>query len=92
MIAEKQLKKIQQHLQSLDEKSSRSLDQTTELRLYKRNEYLLRARDVCKSSFQLIEGLARKFYLNDGKEITTEFYFADDLAVSLSSYTATAKS
>jgi CRP-like cAMP-binding protein len=87
MIAEKQLKKIQQHLQSLDEKSSKLLDQTIELRLYKRNEYLLRAGDVCKSSFQLIEGLARKFYLNDGKEITTEFYFADDLAVSLSSYT-----
>ena len=30
--------------------------------------------------------MARKYYLNDGKEITTELYFDNDIAVSFDSY------
>lgn len=54
---------------------------------FEKGDYLLRAGDVCRYSYQIETGLARKYYLTDGREVTTEFYFPDDLALSLTSYT-----
>jgi CRP-like cAMP-binding protein len=53
---------------------------------FKKGDYLLREGDVCKKSCFIEKGIARKYYLNDGKEITTELYFEDDVAVSFDSY------
>jgi CRP-like cAMP-binding protein len=53
---------------------------------YKKGDYLLREGEVCKKSCFIETGIARKFYLNDGKEITTELYFENDIAVSFDSY------
>lgn len=79
--------KIHQHLATLDQPSREALERVTQLKSYKKNEYLLQADEVCKSGFQIVSGVARKFYLNDGKEVTTELFFSDDIAVSLESYT-----
>ncbi|MFN5432021.1 MAG: Crp/Fnr family transcriptional regulator [Cyclobacteriaceae bacterium] len=86
-LAHDHLTKIQHHLASLDQSTREALDDATQFKSYKKNEYLLLAGEVCKSGFQIVSGVARKFYLNDGKEITTELFFADDIAVSLESYT-----
>jgi CRP-like cAMP-binding protein len=53
---------------------------------YAKGDFLLRGGEVCRASFQLTKGVARKYYLHEGKEVTTDFFFADDLAVSLQSY------
>jgi CRP-like cAMP-binding protein len=53
---------------------------------FKKGDYLLREGQVCKKSCSIENGIARKFYLNDGKEITTELYFENDIAVSFDSY------
>jgi CRP-like cAMP-binding protein len=58
------------------------LGKGTQLKFYKKNEYLLQVGEVCKSGFQIASGVVRKFYLNDGKEVTTKLFFADDIAVS----------
>lgn len=79
--------KIQQHVQSLAPAAREALEKATLLKCYKKNEFLLQAGEICKSGFQIVSGVARKFYLNDGKEITTELFFTDDIAVSLESYT-----
>jgi CRP-like cAMP-binding protein len=81
------LVKIQHHLTSLDGPAREALEKATHLKMYRKNEYLLQAGEVCRSGFQIGSGVARKFYLSDGKEITTELFFADDIAVSLESYT-----
>lgn len=47
---------------------------------------LLRPGQICSSHFLIKSGIARKFYFNHNKEITTEIYFHDDVAVSLDSY------
>ncbi|MFM6349103.1 MAG: Crp/Fnr family transcriptional regulator, partial [Dolichospermum sp.] len=46
----------------------------------------MRQDEVCRHSFTIEEGVLRKSYLYDGKEITTEFFFKDDLAISFDSY------
>ncbi len=47
---------------------------------------LLRPGQICTSHLLVKEGVARKYYTHNDKEITTEIYFHDDVAVSLDSY------
>ncbi|WP_420833026.1 Crp/Fnr family transcriptional regulator [Sphingobacterium siyangense] len=53
---------------------------------YKKGEFLLYQGEVCKSSFWIEEGITRKYYMNEKKEVTTELLFKHDLAVAFSSY------
>lgn len=48
--------------------------------------FLLESDDVCRNCFILENGIARKFIVSNDKEITTELYFTDDVAVSLESF------
>ncbi len=81
------LAKIESHLHALDEKARAALAEVTSVKEYKKGSYLLQQGEVCKNSFLMQRGVARKFYLSDGKEITTELFFENDIAVSLQSYT-----
>ncbi|KAA2217222.1 Crp/Fnr family transcriptional regulator [Maribacter flavus] len=47
---------------------------------------LLKPGQICTSHILVKKGIARKFYKHNDKEITTEIYFHDDVAVSLDSY------
>jgi CRP-like cAMP-binding protein len=53
---------------------------------FSKGSYLLRPGQICNSHFLIKEGIARKFYKHSDKEITTEIYFHDDVAISLDSY------
>ncbi len=53
---------------------------------FSKESYLLRPGQICTSHLLVKEGVARKFYKHNEKEITTEVYFHDDVAVSLDSY------
>ncbi|MBC7921460.1 MAG: Crp/Fnr family transcriptional regulator [Ferruginibacter sp.] len=64
-----------------------ALDRVTSRQTFARGDYLLRQGDVCRYTYFIETGLARKYYLVDGREITTEFYFSQDLALSMTSYT-----
>lgn len=63
-----------------------ALNQVTTRQLFAKGDYLLKQGDICRYSYQLETGLARKYYLIDGREITTEFYFPQDIALALTSY------
>ena len=80
-------KKIDDYIQSLDGDTVRVLSDISVEKNYSKGELLLRQNDICRRSFLVLEGVARKYYLNDGKEVTTELFFKDDLAVSFDSYT-----
>jgi CRP-like cAMP-binding protein len=80
------LHKINDFIANLDTESSAALNGLSSEKTYKKGDFLLRQDDVCKKNFWIQTGIARKYYLHDGKEITTEIYFEDDIAVSFDSY------
>ncbi|MFM9837321.1 MAG: Crp/Fnr family transcriptional regulator [Cyclobacteriaceae bacterium] len=82
------LTKIESQLNGLDEKAKEALSSVTHIKKYKKGDYLLQQGEVCKNSFLIQQGVARKFYLTEEKEITTELFFENDIAVSLQSYTS----
>lgn len=82
------LDKINKFIAELDVKTQSALSEVTIHKTFQKGEYLLRQDEICRHSFFIEKGIARKFYLTvDGREITTELLFADDLAVSFQSYT-----
>ncbi len=80
------LDKIDNFIARLDAESLKALNSISSLKSVKKGDFLLRQDDVCKKSLWIETGIARKYYLNDGKEITTEIYFDNDIAVSFDSY------
>lgn len=79
--------KINEYIQTLDIETLTTLQSISSEKSYRKGELLLRQDEVCTKSYLVISGIARKYYLNDGKEITTELFFENDLAVSFESYT-----
>lgn len=79
--------KINHYIKSLDNNTLNALQSISSEKVYKKGDLLLRQNEICRKSYLLIDGIARKLYLNDDKEITTELYFENDLAVSFDSYT-----
>jgi CRP-like cAMP-binding protein len=80
------LDKINNFINCLDKDTLTILDEISSIRKLKKGDYLLKQDEVCKKSYFIEKGIVRKFYLNDGKEITTELYFENDLAISFDSY------
>lgn len=81
------LVQIVKYINALEQEAKQALQDITFVKEFKKGTFLLQQGEVCRSSFSIQKGLARKFYLNNEKEITTELFFADDIAVSMQSYT-----
>lgn len=81
-----QLRKIDEFIQNLDRETLSALESIRQVKLYKKGEFLLHQDRLCRYSFWIEKGIVRKFYLNDGKEVTTELIFENDIAVSFDSY------
>lgn len=80
------LDKINTFISHLDPKTLTALQNISSIKTFKKGSFLLSMDETCKKSYVLESGIARKYYLNDGKEITTELFFKDDIAISLHSY------
>ena len=81
------LNKINEFINSLDTQSVQALNDISENRTFKKGRLLLRQDQICRQSYLIKSGIARKYYVNEGKEITTELLFEDDIAISFISYT-----
>ena len=81
-----QLDKINDFVTILDTETLTALSQISVEKIFYKGDFLLRQDEVCKKSYWIVKGIARKYYLNDGKEITTELYFENDIAISFDSY------
>lgn len=53
---------------------------------FSKGTFLLKPGQICTSHLLINEGVVRKFYKHNEREITTEIYFHDDVAVALDSY------
>lgn len=52
----------------------------------RKGAYLLEAGKPCHSLFLISKGYCRAFYLQDGLEINTAFYFENEVATNINSY------
>lgn len=81
------LNKINEFINCLDSQSGQALNNISEIKTCRKGEFLLKQDQICRKSFFIEKGICRKYYLNDGKEITTELLFENDIAISFDSYT-----
>ncbi|WP_454060387.1 Crp/Fnr family transcriptional regulator [Elizabethkingia ursingii] len=79
------IERIQTLVESFDEETTNVMDQLTTIKHLKKGELLLQENEICRKSYFVVKGIARKFFILDNKEITTEFFFKDDIAVSFES-------
>lgn len=80
------LDKINQLIASFDLEALQAFQSVSMTKQFKKGSFLLRAGEVCQYSFLLQSGIARKFIYEQEKEITTEIYVEQDLAVSFYGY------
>jgi CRP-like cAMP-binding protein len=80
------LDKINDFIARLDPETLTALNVISVRRIFTKGDFLLQQDEVCKKSYWIERGIARKYYLSDGKEISTELYFDNDIAVSFDSY------
>lgn len=59
---------------------------------FKKGEYLLKEGAVCNALFYIDKGYCRSFYLKDGQEKNTAFFFEDDIATNINSFGSGEKS
>jgi CRP-like cAMP-binding protein len=79
--------KIKRLIENFDNTTLKVLNEISYSKIYPKGNFLLKADSICNKSYWVESGILRKFYIHNGKEVTTEFYFKDDLAVSFDSYT-----
>ena len=79
--------KIKILIDNLDDATLKALNEISCSKTYSKGDYLLKAESICNKSYWVERGILRKFYVHNDKEVTTEFYFKDDLAISFDSYT-----
>ena len=79
--------KIKSLIDNFDDTTIKALNEISCSKTYSKGDYLLKSDSICNKSYWVESGILRKFYIHNDKEVTTEFYFKDDLAISFDSYT-----
>jgi CRP-like cAMP-binding protein len=78
--------KLERFLVSLDGETIEALEVISVSKSFKKGALLLKPVEVCQWSYQILDGIARKYYLSEDKQITSELYFLGDIAISFGSY------
>lgn len=73
-------------LTSFSDKSWELLQSALESRTYRKNELLLQEAEVCTTLFYIVQGYCRSYYEIDGTVKNTAFYFENEIATNLSSF------
>jgi CRP-like cAMP-binding protein len=79
--------RIKKLIDNFDETTLVALNEISYSKTFSKGDYLIKAGSICSKSYWVEKGILRKFYVHNDKELTTEFYFKDDLAISFDSYT-----
>lgn len=76
---------IQQFVK-LNEKAVAELEKLAEIEKYAKNQYILEPGKRCNKIWFIVNGMVRKFAINDGKEFTSWIYTENETFTSLQSY------
>jgi CRP-like cAMP-binding protein len=80
------INKISQHIEKFDKDTLTALEKISKSKTFLKGDYLLKADSICTKSYWVESGIIRKFYIHQDRDVTTEFYFKDDIAMSFDSY------
>lgn len=80
------IEKIQSLISRFDKETLEILEEITVTEQLKKGDILLQQGEICRKSSLIVDGVARKFIYTDKKEVTSEFFFKDDIAISFKSY------
>ncbi len=72
--------------QELDRETEEAIKSYFEKEIYKKNDFILEEGKVCSKISFIKSGLVRRFYINDGDEITKWLYHENHWIGSLASY------
>jgi CRP-like cAMP-binding protein len=78
--------KFEYIISALDAKSQELYHATIRTESFSKNKMLLKGGSICVYTYVVLEGCIRKYYLKNGMEITSEFIFPGEMAVSVSSF------
>lgn len=70
----------------LDKQTFAQIQKYIEVKTFPKGGYLFRQDEVCKRIYWIKKGICRKYYLHDGKEITTEILFENNFVSSAKSF------
>lgn len=77
------IEKIQALISRFDKETLKILQEITVTEQLKKGDILLQQGEICRKSSLIVDGVARKFIYTDKKEVTSEFFFKDDIAFPL---------
>lgn len=80
------LKRIKDFASRLDNEVLSSIEKSYEFKKFSKGSFLLKPGQICDGHYMIDKGIARMYYLHNGKEITTSIYFEGNVAISLDSY------
>ncbi|WKK81041.2 Crp/Fnr family transcriptional regulator [Marivirga arenosa] len=83
---ENELTKLISRFMALTDEESKAFVECIPIRNFTKGTILLSQGQVSRSSYFIIEGCVRKYYIINGEEKTTNFYVEDEAVSSLQSY------
>ena len=84
-----------QHIKNISncsDEACRLLSDIVSVVEFKKGEYLLQEGKICTSNYLIVNGYCKAFYIQDGEEIITNFYFKNDFATNIKSLKSGEKS
>src|SRR6187551_4079008 len=72
--------------QELDSETELAVTKYFVKEVYKKNEFIIEAGKICSKVCFIESGLVRRFYYNDGEDVTKWIYTSNQFITSLSSF------
>lgn len=73
-------------IQELDNKTEQAILERFVEETYRKNEFILKAGEICKKALFIKSGLIRRYYMHDDREVTIWFHGPNQMATSTSSF------
>lgn len=83
---ESYIKRIKEFANNLDVEILSELEKIYVSKKFIKGAHLLKPGQICSGHILIENGIARKYFSHKEKEITSEIYFDDDVAISIDSY------
>jgi len=70
----------------LDSETEKAINDCFKMEVYEKNEFIFEEGKICSKVSFIKSGLVRRFYMNDGQEVTSWIYFSNQWLTSMTSF------